>query len=373
MPALVTRSVAVITAFLVCVVLAGCGEEVVPLRLPGAAAPHPAEVVRIIDGDTFVAKVDGAEETVRLLNVDTPEVAHDGQQPECLALEATSYLKQQLAPGSQVQLRYDINPRDHYGRLLAAVEHDGILVNAAIAEAGMGFAVQFAPNHRFHPAVAEAQSRAEARQVGLHDPRTACTLPAQVEQIRSQTNELSRIRATDSDGAAAAIVAAIAAVKAVDGLYETLQLADTTEHLVSRYSRQQIDTWRAVLRSARNNATDHQYRFEQKHTQLLEQERKARERAKKRRLEKKRAEQERVERERAEEQRRQEELRRQEEQRRLDEQRRSTQRNNGGNNGGGNNQNPQPKATPKQDPYPGYTGPRCYAPGGKTWKPCPNR
>jgi endonuclease YncB( thermonuclease family) len=22
------------------------------------------------------------------------------------------------------------------------------------------------------------------------------------------------------------------------------------------------------------------------------------------------------------------------------------------------------------DPYPGYTGPRCYAPGGKTWKPC---
>lgn len=23
------------------------------------------------------------------------------------------------------------------------------------------------------------------------------------------------------------------------------------------------------------------------------------------------------------------------------------------------------------NPYPGYTGPRCYAPGGKTWRPCP--
>jgi micrococcal nuclease len=22
------------------------------------------------------------------------------------------------------------------------------------------------------------------------------------------------------------------------------------------------------------------------------------------------------------------------------------------------------------NPYPGYTGPRCYAPGGRTWKPC---
>ena len=27
-------------------------------------------------------------------------------------------------------------------------------------------------------------------------------------------------------------------------------------------------------------------------------------------------------------------------------------------------------STSSSDPYPGYTGPRCYAPGGKTWKPC---
>jgi micrococcal nuclease len=30
-------------------------------------------------------------------------------------------------------------------------------------------------------------------------------------------------------------------------------------------------------------------------------------------------------------------------------------------NGGGGN------------PYPGYTGPRCYDPGGVTWRPCPER
>ncbi len=28
------------------------------------------------------------------------------------------------------------------------------------------------------------------------------------------------------------------------------------------------------------------------------------------------------------------------------------------------------KPTAPRNPYPGYTGPRCYAPGGKTWKPC---
>ncbi|MGH3612699.1 MAG: hypothetical protein ACRDRK_08895 [Pseudonocardia sp.] len=29
-----------------------------------------------------------------------------------------------------------------------------------------------------------------------------------------------------------------------------------------------------------------------------------------------------------------------------------------------------PQPGPVANPYPGYTGPRCYAPGGKTWKPC---
>jgi micrococcal nuclease len=28
---------------------------------------------------------------------------------------------------------------------------------------------------------------------------------------------------------------------------------------------------------------------------------------------------------------------------------------------------PQPRSG---NPYPGYTGPRCYDPGGVTWKPC---
>lgn len=28
--------------------------------------------------------------------------------------------------------------------------------------------------------------------------------------------------------------------------------------------------------------------------------------------------------------------------------------------------------TPSGDPYPGYTGPRCYEPGGLVWHPCPS-
>jgi micrococcal nuclease len=32
-----------------------------------------------------------------------------------------------------------------------------------------------------------------------------------------------------------------------------------------------------------------------------------------------------------------------------------------------------PAPAPAPNPYPGYTGPRCYAPGGKTWTPCSKR
>lgn len=28
------------------------------------------------------------------------------------------------------------------------------------------------------------------------------------------------------------------------------------------------------------------------------------------------------------------------------------------------------RPAPDDNPYPGYTGPRCHAPGGRTWKPC---
>jgi micrococcal nuclease len=35
-----------------------------------------AEVIRVVDGDTLKVKVDGKEETVRLLLIDTPETVH---------------------------------------------------------------------------------------------------------------------------------------------------------------------------------------------------------------------------------------------------------------------------------------------------------
>ena len=82
-----------------------------------ASAPLSASVVRIVDGDTLVARLgSGRSERVRLLGIDTPEVG------TCYATQATA-AAQTLALGRKVRLVGDPTQavRDRYSRLLAYV------------------------------------------------------------------------------------------------------------------------------------------------------------------------------------------------------------------------------------------------------------
>lgn len=68
-----------------------------------------AAVVRVIDGDTIVVKIDDAEERVRLIGIDTPENGSPGFQ------EATDFTKESL--GEKVWLESDGRNRDRFDRL----------------------------------------------------------------------------------------------------------------------------------------------------------------------------------------------------------------------------------------------------------------
>ena len=57
-----------------------------------------AVVVRVVDGDTFEASINGEQKTVRLLNVDTPETKDPKAPVECMGPEATKALEQLLNP-----------------------------------------------------------------------------------------------------------------------------------------------------------------------------------------------------------------------------------------------------------------------------------
>jgi micrococcal nuclease len=137
-------------------------------------APN-AVVEAIIDGDTIDVLVDGREERLRLIGIDTPEVAHpsSGDRPansaECFGDEAKRFTATLLAVGAPIRLERDIVARDDYGRLLAYVHRadDGIFVNYEIVRQGYAQPLTIAPNDRFAPLFVEAAQLAEADDAGL--------------------------------------------------------------------------------------------------------------------------------------------------------------------------------------------------------------
>lgn len=203
------RRLATVIATMLSVGLVATGCTTAPEPEPETAGAQ-ATVVRIIDGDTFVADVSGSEETIRLLNIDTPETKHPDKPVQCLGAEATDYLKSVLAPGDGINLEYDVERLDRYGRTLAGVYKNDSLVNADIAAAGLGVAVLFPPNERFYDEVKAAEAAAQKAGEGLFSPSIKCTVPAQAQKL---TEDLEELEPADPETAAQAGTA-LAAVSA---------------------------------------------------------------------------------------------------------------------------------------------------------------
>ncbi len=148
---------------LVVVLLAGC-------RSAAGVDDGTATVVEVVDGDTIVVDVDGRDERVRLLGIDTPEVFVDpGEAPECYGPEASARTKQLLAPGTTVRLERDVVARDDYGRLLASVSRtsDGLLVNDDLLGGGFAEMLIIAPNGVMADRFRASTRAAEAAGLGL--------------------------------------------------------------------------------------------------------------------------------------------------------------------------------------------------------------
>lgn len=81
-----------------------------------------AIVSRVIDGDTLLVEINGNEERVRLIGVDTPESVNPDQSKNSKeGKEASDYTKSIIKEGQIVYLEYDKETNDKYGRTLAYV------------------------------------------------------------------------------------------------------------------------------------------------------------------------------------------------------------------------------------------------------------
>jgi len=122
------------------------------------------EVAYVYDGDTF-RTVRG--EKVRLLGINTPEVAHNTEPGQAFGKQARKRLVQ-LLQGETVRLRMDRDARDNYGRLLAQVWlRDGTWINALLLREGLAHVYTFAPNFHWTSALLEAETIARQAKKGI--------------------------------------------------------------------------------------------------------------------------------------------------------------------------------------------------------------
>lgn len=79
-------------------------------------------LVRVIDGDTLLVNINGQDDRVRLIGVNTPESVHpDANKNTEEGKTASNYTKSLLEKGQVLYLTKDISERDKYDRLLRFV------------------------------------------------------------------------------------------------------------------------------------------------------------------------------------------------------------------------------------------------------------
>lgn len=105
-------------------------------------SPGNYRVVKFEDGDTITVSMDGHNETIRFIGIDTPETQDPRKAVQCFGKAASNFTKQ-LIGDQPVRLEADplSSNRDRYNRLLRYVYlPDGRLVQAEILGQGYGFA-----------------------------------------------------------------------------------------------------------------------------------------------------------------------------------------------------------------------------------------
>lgn len=132
----------------------------------GSPAGEFVQVVRVSDGDTLKLQ-DGR--SVRILGVNAPEVTHGKKAGQPLGKESRATAKAFVERDQgRVRLGFELEKRDHYGRLLAHVyDARGRSLAAEQLRAGMAMQVGVPPNIAQAKCLAKVEQAARKQNLGV--------------------------------------------------------------------------------------------------------------------------------------------------------------------------------------------------------------
>ncbi|EGO5014138.1 thermonuclease family protein [Enterococcus faecalis] len=128
-----------------------------------------AELVRHVDGDTTVLRIDGKEQKVRFLLIDTPETVKPNTKVQPYGIEASNRIKELLSTASEITFEYDKGDKtDRYGRALGYIFVDGTLLQKTLVREGLARVAYIKePNTKYLLELEEAQEKAENESLGI--------------------------------------------------------------------------------------------------------------------------------------------------------------------------------------------------------------
>lgn len=132
------------------------------------------KVTKVTDGDTIHIDMNGADEKVRLIGINTPETVDPRTPVQCFGKEASTRMEE-LAGGKIVRLEYDDSQslRDAYNRLLAYVYlEDGEMLNRKMVAEGYAYEYTYLTPYKYQKEFRQLQTLARTSGRGLWSPNT---------------------------------------------------------------------------------------------------------------------------------------------------------------------------------------------------------
>ena len=157
-----------------------------------------AKFVRGVDGDTAKFSVQGKVYTFRFLAIDTPETVKPNTLPAFMGKKASNYTKSALAKAKKIQIQYDGNRTDKYGRKLAWIFVDGQLLQDKLVKKGYARVYYIYGKYKYTNKLRASEKIAKRKKLGIWKNYKAAFPDSKSSSSKNTTKKTTTKKASDT-------------------------------------------------------------------------------------------------------------------------------------------------------------------------------
>ncbi len=123
--------------------------------------------ITCVDGDTAHFNIGGEDKKVRFLAIDAPEIAKGNTPADPYGEEASDYTCKLLKGAQEIQVEYEEAKEDKYGRTLAWIWVDGVLLQEQLVREGLAEVKYLYDDYKYTDVVQLGEKVAKEQNKGI--------------------------------------------------------------------------------------------------------------------------------------------------------------------------------------------------------------